>query len=53
MNYSLSSEIQSSLFETKTFLIENENTTLIAYSVIFGSNQIFKHFMLNNVDFKS
>lgn len=50
MNYPLSSQIPPSLFETNSFLIENENTTLIEYSVFFGSIQILQYLMLNKVD---
>lgn len=52
MNYPLSSQIPPSLFEANSFLIENENTTLIEYSVFFCSIQIFWYLMLNKVDLK-
>ncbi|KAK8837976.1 hypothetical protein M9Y10_035920 [Tritrichomonas musculus] len=43
-NYSINSEVKSSIFETNSFLIENQNTTLIEYATFFGSIQIF-HFL--------
>ena len=36
----------------KTFLIDNENTSLIEYSAFFGSIQIFQYLMTNNAELK-
>ena len=52
MNYSLSSQITPSIFETNSFLINNEKTTLIEYSAFFGSIQIFQYLLLNKIDLK-
>ena len=41
-NLPLSSQINSSIFETNQFLID-KNPTLIEYSAFFGSNQIFRY----------
>lgn len=43
---SLTSTIESSVFETNQFLI-GKKPTLIEYSAFFGSVQIFKHLLLN------
>ena len=48
-NYSLSSQIVPSIFETNSFLLEGKNTTLIEYSAFFGSIQIFQYLMINEV----
>ena len=48
--YSLSRQITPSIFETNSFLIERKNTTLIEYSAFFGSIQIFKYLMMNEVE---
>ncbi|KAK8854373.1 hypothetical protein M9Y10_016935 [Tritrichomonas musculus] len=45
INYSLSSQITPSIFETNSFLIERKNTALIEYSAFFGSIKIFKYLM--------
>ena len=47
-NYNLNSKIESSIFETNTFLL-NEGTTLIDYAAFFGSIQIFRFLLLNGV----
>ena len=52
-NYSLSSQIAPSIFETNSFLIERKNTTLIEYSAFFGSIQIFQYLMMNEVELTS
>ena len=49
-NYSLTSKITASIFETNSFLIENNETTLIEYSAFFGSIQIFQYLIMNNVE---
>ena len=58
-NYSIGSTIESSIFETNSFLIkkqiesnESQNKlTLIKYALFFGSFQIFKYLQLNGVEF--
>ena len=52
-NYSLKSTIEPSIFETNSFLLENESPTLIEYSVFYGSVQIFKYLRLNGVELTS
>ncbi|KAK8884172.1 hypothetical protein M9Y10_043278 [Tritrichomonas musculus] len=47
-NFSLNSEIESSIFETNSFLIDKK-PTLIQYSAFFGSIQIFQFLKINNV----
>ena len=49
-NCSLSSRIIPSIFETNSFLIEQNDTTLIEYSAFFGSIQIFQYLMMNGVE---
>lgn len=44
---SLFSPIQTSIFETNTFLIKNDST-LIEYAAFYGSIQIFKYLFTNN-----
>ncbi|KAK8835254.1 hypothetical protein M9Y10_039802 [Tritrichomonas musculus] len=51
-NYSLSSKITPSIFETNSFLIEKNEMTLIEYSAFFGSIQIFQYLMMNKVELK-
>ena len=51
-NLPLNSKIQRSTFETHSFLNE-KSVTLIEYSAFFGSLQIFKYLLINNVDIKS
>ena len=51
-NYSLESTIKLSMFETNSILIKNE-TSLIEYASFFGSIQIFKFLILNNVKLES
>ncbi|KAK8880690.1 hypothetical protein M9Y10_003375 [Tritrichomonas musculus] len=48
-NFSLMSEIKPSIFETNSFLIENNSMTLIEYSAFFGSIKIFKYLVMNKV----
>ena len=47
-NLQLSSQINSSIFETNQFLID-KNPTLIEYSAFFGSNQIFRYLFNSGV----
>ena len=49
-NLSLTSQIESSIYETNSFLLKNEKPTLIQYSAFFGSIQIFNFLLLNNVE---
>ena len=51
-NYSLSSQITPSIFETNSFLLERKNTTLIEYSAFFGSIQIFQYLMISEIELK-
>ncbi|KAK8896811.1 hypothetical protein M9Y10_014732 [Tritrichomonas musculus] len=46
---SLTSKVDTSLFESNSFLIENE-ATLIEYSAFFGSIQIFQYLKMNDVE---
>ena len=48
--YSLKSSIKSSIYETNSFLIKNTDTTLIEYSAFYGSMQIFKYLISNEVE---
>ena len=48
-NYSLSSKISPSIFETNNFLLEKKNTTLNEYSAFYGSIQIFQYLKMNKV----
>ena len=52
-NMSLLDDIQTSIFETNSFLIEREKTTLIEYAAFFGSIQIFQYLCINNVPLTS
>ncbi|KAK8892416.1 hypothetical protein M9Y10_029643 [Tritrichomonas musculus] len=52
LNMPLTSEIKHSIFETNSFLIENESTSLIEYSAFFGSIQIFNYLRMMNVELK-
>ena len=49
-NISLRSQVSPSIFETNSFLIENNKTTLIEYSAFFGAIQIFQYLRLNGVE---
>ena len=42
--------IKNSIFETNSFLLENEKISLIEYSAFFGSIQIFQYLKMNNVE---
>ena len=50
MNISLRSHVSNSIFETNSFLIENNNTTLIEYSAFFGAIKIFQYLRLNDIE---
>ena len=52
-NYSLSSQITPSIFETNPFLLERNDTTLIEYSAFFGSIQIFQYLMMSEAKLTS
>ena len=52
-NYSLKSKINSSIFETHSFLIKNENPSLIEYAAFYGAFQIFQYLQFSNVEMKS
>ena len=51
-NLPLSSKIEPSIFETNLFLI-HKKLTLIEYAAFFGSFQIFKYLIENNVQISS
>ena len=51
-NYSLESKIKPSIYETN-FLLLKKQPSLIEYSAFFGSIQIFKYLLLNNVELTS
>lgn len=48
-SYSLSSEICPSIFETNSFLIDNNNITLIKYAGFFGSIKIVQYLFSKTV----
>ena len=52
-NYSLNSEITSSIYETNSFLVKKQSSEnkpkLIEYAAFYGSIQIFQYLMLNGV----
>ena len=47
-NYSLNSQINNSIFETNSFL-SDKKPTLIEYSAFYGSIQIYKFLIMNQV----
>ncbi|KAK8888330.1 hypothetical protein M9Y10_039397 [Tritrichomonas musculus] len=49
-NYKLSSYIESSIFETNSFLLMNKKITLIEYAVFFGSIQIINFLQNNSIE---
>ena len=51
-NLSLSSNVEPSVYETNSLLIKKE-TSLIEYSAFYGSIQIFRFLLLNNVKIKT
>ena len=51
-NFSLNSRIENSLYETNSFLLKRNETTLIEYAAFFGSIQIFQYLRQNDVDLK-
>ena len=52
-NYSLTSKIEPSIYETNSFLQERKKVTLIKYASFFGSTQIFNYLRLNQVKLNS
>ena len=52
MNLNYSSKIQNSIFETNSFLLKNEDITLIEYAAFYGSIQIFNFLRLNNAEMR-
>ncbi|KAK8899216.1 hypothetical protein M9Y10_001521 [Tritrichomonas musculus] len=48
-NIQLSTTVKKSIFETNSFLLENQ-PSLIEYSAFFGSIQIMRYLQLNHVD---
>lgn len=48
-NFKLSSYIKPSIFETNPFLLKQNNISLIEYATFFGSIQIVKFLIINNV----
>ncbi|KAK8845850.1 hypothetical protein M9Y10_020775 [Tritrichomonas musculus] len=54
INYNLNSTISPSIYETNSFLIENQHDiNLIKYATFFGSIQIVRYLIQNNVRFNS
>ena len=51
-NIQLSSTIEPSIFETNSFLIKNNDISLIEYAAFFGSIQIFQYLKMNQVELK-
>lgn len=51
-NIPLNSQIEPSIFETNSFLI-NKKATLIEYAAFFGSIKIFQYLRLNKVELES
>ena len=51
--YPLNSFIEHSIYETNSFLLKREHTTLIEYAVFFGSTQIFNYLRKNGVELTS
>ena len=49
-NFSLSSTIPKSIFETNKFLLKKHDITLIEYAAFFGSIQIFQFLVFNHVE---
>ena len=50
--YSLNSRIAQSVYETNSFLIKNNQPSLIEYEAFFGSIEIFQYSKINNVEMK-
>lgn len=48
-NISLNSKIQSSIYETNSFLLKKKTIKLIEYAAFFGSIQIFYYLRMNNI----
>ena len=51
-NFSVTSQIKESKFETNSFLMKNNEISLIEYAAFFGAIQIFNYLRLNNVELK-
>ncbi|KAK8884331.1 hypothetical protein M9Y10_043439 [Tritrichomonas musculus] len=51
-NIDLKSNIEKSIFETHTSLIDSFRVTLIEYAAFFGSIQIFKYLIVNGVELR-
>lgn len=49
-NISFTSRIKQSIFETNSFLLINNEITLIEYAAFYGSTQIFNFLRFNNVE---
>ena len=49
-NYQLDSFIETSHYETNSFLLKAEKVKLIEYASFFGSTQIFKYLYLNGIE---
>ena len=45
--------INPSIFETNSFLLKNQEVSLIEYAAFFGSVQIFQYLKINNVKLNS
>lgn len=52
-NYLLNSQVNTSIFETNPLLYPYKNATLIDYAVFYGSIQITKYLLLNNIELNS
>ncbi|KAK8867101.1 hypothetical protein M9Y10_010071 [Tritrichomonas musculus] len=48
----LTAEINHSIFETNTFLLENMNSSLIEYAAFFGAFQIFQYLRLSGCEMR-
>ena len=49
-NISINSYISESIFETNSFLLSHDKTSLIEYAAFFGSFQIFQYLLINKAD---
>ena len=45
-------KIQNSIYETKSFLLKQNNISLIEYAAFFGSIQVFQFLQINGADLK-
>ncbi|KAK8847868.1 hypothetical protein M9Y10_018904 [Tritrichomonas musculus] len=48
-NYPIKATISQSIFETNNFLLRQQSISLIEYAAFFGSIQIIKYLLINNV----